>query len=246
MFPKYASMGRDRPAIGSSATIVNGASFLPGIVAGSWVTIAGANLSGTTRSWGADDFVDGKLPTQLDGVGVKIASQDAAVYFVSPGQINALAPVNLAPGMVWVEVIRAGLRSEPVLAEVKAFAPGLFTYSAGGQLFVAAVHPDGKLVGNPDLVDARLAKPDDHIALYGTGVGPSPVFDLVTPFALTTQPVTATIGNATATVEFAGYTEPGLAQVNVVIPQLPPGNYEVMVEIAGRRSQARVLMAIGQ
>ena len=67
----------------------------------------------------------------------------------------------------------------------------------------AAVHPDGKLVGNPDLADPRFAKPGDHIALDGTGIGPSPVFDLVTPPALTTQPVTATIGNATATVEFA-------------------------------------------
>jgi uncharacterized protein (TIGR03437 family) len=49
-------------------SVVNGASFLPGITQGSWTTIMGANLSGTTRIWTGADFSGNNLPTQLDQV----------------------------------------------------------------------------------------------------------------------------------------------------------------------------------
>ena len=41
---------RAPPAI---ASVLNGASFQPGIEAGSWVTIQGTNLANTTRTWNA-------------------------------------------------------------------------------------------------------------------------------------------------------------------------------------------------
>lgn len=38
----------------------------------------------------------------------------------------------------------------------------------------------------------------------------------------------------------------GLLQINVLIPpDLPPGTYEVFVEIGGRRSQVAVLVVVG-
>jgi hypothetical protein len=48
--------------------VVNGATFLPGIAPGAWITIQGSNLSVTTRSWNQADFEGSSLPTQLDGV----------------------------------------------------------------------------------------------------------------------------------------------------------------------------------
>src|SRR5579864_3957142 len=52
--------------------VVNGASFLPGIAAATWITIQGTGLSVTTRGWGGSDFVNGDLPVELDSVSVKV------------------------------------------------------------------------------------------------------------------------------------------------------------------------------
>jgi len=43
------------PSIGSGG-VVNAASFLPGIAPGTWITIKGAQLSATTRTWTGSDF----------------------------------------------------------------------------------------------------------------------------------------------------------------------------------------------
>src|SRR6185369_12343882 len=42
----------------SISAVVNGASFAPGVVPGSWVSIQGQNLSSSTRSWGSSDFAN--------------------------------------------------------------------------------------------------------------------------------------------------------------------------------------------
>ncbi|MEI9971732.1 MAG: hypothetical protein WDO73_06570 [Ignavibacteriota bacterium] len=76
--------------------VENAASFLPGFSQGSWTTITGANLAGTTRTWTAGDFNGANLPTQLDQVSVTIDGKAAYVYFISPTQINVLAPADTA------------------------------------------------------------------------------------------------------------------------------------------------------
>src|SRR3989442_4223779 len=80
--------------------VVNGASFQPGIAAGSWVTIQGANLANTNpgRTWRSDEIVNGNLPTALDGVSVTINNKPAYVYYISPTQINVQAPSDDSVG----------------------------------------------------------------------------------------------------------------------------------------------------
>src|SRR5205823_11173819 len=113
------------------STVVNGATFQPGIVAGSWTTITGANLSDVTRTWGDSDFNNGIiLPTNLSGVQVKINNLDAPVYFISPTQINVQAPGNIS-GTVNVQVINNGVTSNTVTDSAVTHAPGLFTYGLG-------------------------------------------------------------------------------------------------------------------
>jgi hypothetical protein len=56
----------------SIASVVSGAPFESAISSGSWVTIYGTNLAGTTRQAGNDDFSGAKLPLSLDGVTVRI------------------------------------------------------------------------------------------------------------------------------------------------------------------------------
>ena len=58
------------PGNNSHTGIANAASNMPGVAAGSWISIYGEKLAGTTRTWAAADIVAGKLPQALDGVPV--------------------------------------------------------------------------------------------------------------------------------------------------------------------------------
>ena len=89
--PGGASSG-PKPAIQSSNGVQNGATFENNMVAGSWTTIKGTDLAQNTRIWLGSDFVNGAAPTELDGVKVNIDGKPAAVYFISPTQINVQAP----------------------------------------------------------------------------------------------------------------------------------------------------------
>ncbi|HUA58484.1 MAG TPA: IPT/TIG domain-containing protein [Verrucomicrobiae bacterium] len=103
-----AQMAPPAPVITS---VVNDASFRPPIVASSWVAIGGTDLSGTTRSWGLADFVWNRLPTSLDGVSVTINGIPAYVHYISPGQVNVLAPDDAATGNVTIQVKMPGERA---------------------------------------------------------------------------------------------------------------------------------------
>ncbi len=55
------------------------------------MTIQGANLASTTNTW-ANAIVNGQFPTTLDGVSASVGGKAAYIYYVSPTQINAVAP----------------------------------------------------------------------------------------------------------------------------------------------------------
>ncbi|MCU1239177.1 MAG: Fibronectin, type domain protein, partial [Candidatus Solibacter sp.] len=135
---------REPPAGQSNApsitSVVNGATFQSGIVAGSWVTITGVNLADTSRIWADSDFKSGAvLPTNLSGTSVKINGLDSPVYYVSPTQINVQAPAGIS-GNVGVVVTHNGVASNMAAANAVATAPGLFTYSLGGKTYPAALY----------------------------------------------------------------------------------------------------------
>ena len=89
--------GGGGPPIITAGGVVNGASFQPGIVPNSWVTIIGANLSPVTDDW-SKSIVNGKFPQVLDGVSVSIGGKPAFIKDISPGQLNILAPdIGLGP-----------------------------------------------------------------------------------------------------------------------------------------------------
>ena len=71
------------------AAITNGASFqLAGLASNSWVSIFGTNLASSTRTWTTSDFVNGTLPTSLDGVSVSIQ----ICYSYLPGYNSSNVP----------------------------------------------------------------------------------------------------------------------------------------------------------
>src|ERR1700730_1101152 len=107
--------------------VVNGASFQPGIVPGSWLTIKGSNLSPVASDTWDKAIVNGNLPTSLDGVSVNVGSKPAFVYFISPGQINVQAP-DVGTGPVPVIVTTPGGTSVAVTANVVAQSPAFFLW----------------------------------------------------------------------------------------------------------------------
>jgi uncharacterized protein (TIGR03118 family) len=211
------------PAILSNG-VVNAASFTAQTAPGAFTTIFGNALAPTTRAWGPADFVNGKLPVQLDGVSITVDGKPAYVYFVSPSQIEVIAPADSASGPVQVIVTNNGVASGSSTVSLQAAAPAFF---AAGK-YAISTHSDGSLVGAPTTFPgATPGKPGETIALYGTGFGPTnQVVDglvMASPSNLATVP-SLMIGGASATVTFSGLTTPGLDQINVTLPSLPAGS----------------------
>jgi uncharacterized protein (TIGR03437 family) len=221
------------PAIGPNG-IVNGASFQLGIAPYTFVSILGSNLAATTRSWQSSDFVNGQLPTQLDGVSVTVDGMTAYPAYISPKQLNVLMPTRLISGQVQVK--SNGLASSVMPSQVTSVAPAFFLFGTSG--YAAATHANGTPVGNVTLFpnSSTPAKSGETIAFYGTGFGPTmpPVTDgvVVTGALPLAQQVSITVGGIAAQTTFAGVSATGLYQFNVVIPDMPTGDVPVVAQIA--------------
>jgi uncharacterized protein (TIGR03437 family) len=217
-------------------SIDDGAAFQPGFANGSWVTIRGFGLANTTRIWQGSDFVGDALPTALDGVSVNIQGRPALVYFVSPTQLNVLAPDNtLTNTRFGITVRNNGVNSNQFVANTLPRNPEFFRFDGR---YIAAVHQDGTLVGKVDLFPGLIMRPvktGDNVSLYGTGCGATnpamPADRIVTGAAPVTGVVRLTVGGQPATTSFVGLSGSGLCQINAQVPQLPPGDAEVVLQI---------------
>lgn len=240
------------PAI-TSGGVVNGASYAATIASSSWVTIVGANLSTTTRSWTAEELAGGNLPTSLDGVSVTINNKPAYVQYISPTQINVIAPADTAVGPVEVRVKTNDQLSAPVTATLQSVSPSFFTFDGK---YLAATHADNTWLGKSGLFASAPtattpAKPGETIVLYGNGLGATnpvvadnKITDAIAPVA---DGVTVTIGGQPATVAFAGLVPPfaRMYQLNVVVPEgLPAGDHAVVVQTGGVASPAAYYITV--
>jgi uncharacterized protein (TIGR03437 family) len=236
---------------GSVTAVVNGASYQAGFAPATWVTIFGTNLSESTQVWQAADFANGLLPTSLQGVSVTINGLPAYVEYISPTQINVLAPDDATVGAVQVQVTTAQQKSNSVAVPKQQFAPAFFTIDGGA--YVAASHANTyTLVGKANLlpgVVTQPAAPGEIIQMYGTGFGPTdpalPTAQLVTTPAVLANTPQVTIGGVTASVGYAGLVEAGLYQLNVTVPaNLPSGDALVVATVGGVQTQAKVSITI--
>ena len=233
------------PVLNSGNPVVNDGSFTPSFSSGEWVTIFGQNLAPDTRLWAGSDFVGNNLPTSLDGVSVSINGIPAYVEYISPGQINVLAPDDPTTGNVSVQVTSGGLTSQTIQVNKQQFVPAFFMLSAGAYKYIVATHGNNTLVGNSTLYPgfSTPANPGEELVLWGTGFGPTkpptPTGQTVTAAVPLANTVTVTIGGLPATVEFAGLTESGVDQINVVVPNgLAAGDQLVVATVNGARSQS--------
>jgi uncharacterized protein (TIGR03437 family) len=226
---------------GTITGVVNSGSFAAGIAPATWASIFGSNLATTTYAWQSSDFVNGALPTTLQGVSVTIDGRPAYVEYVSPTQINVLAPTDSAIGQVAVQATLNQQTSNVVNAQLQQFAPAFFA----GTGIVAAEHSDYTLISA-----ASPAKPGEVVLLFGTGFGlTNPAVStgqlFTTPEPLANQ-VQISIGGTTANVAFAGLIEPGLYQFDVTIPSGASGSAAVLATVNGLQSQTGVTIPVQQ
>jgi uncharacterized protein (TIGR03437 family) len=226
-----------------SAAIVNAGSFANSVAPGSLISIFGDNLaSGAVTA-------SGIWPTQLGNTKVSVNGTALPLYYVSPTQVNAQLPVDLAAGSAQLTVSVGGTTSATVNFTVVAAAPGIFTYSgllrAIAQDFTG--NPNGTLVG-----PSTPAHAGDVLVVYLTGGGAvKPTGGTWTTGGLAppglspvTAPYSVTIGGLPATTTYLGLTSGfiGLYQLNVQVPAgLPSGDHTLTITVNGKASSSALV-----
>jgi uncharacterized protein (TIGR03437 family) len=239
------------------------------ITPGQLISVFGGNLNapGASASVTVRDFDElGLIPTALARLSVvfKVPGDPreylGRMIFVNDSQANVQAPnFPTGPGKVTVQpVINRGggnseVRGAAVEVAVEQRAPGLFTFGSTGVGQAAAVNSaTGRLVApaSSGIAGSAPAQAGDVILLYGTGFGPTtPAFepgDLADQAAPIDGNVTVEIGGMMAEVLYAGAAPnfAGLMQFNVVVPDLPPGEYAVFVRIGTYVTLTNVVITV--
>ncbi|MGO9132167.1 MAG: glycoside hydrolase family 113, partial [Bryobacteraceae bacterium] len=149
----------------ASNAVTNAASYATnGVAPGGLVALWGDNLASglTTAPAGVYPW-----PQAIAGTSVTMNGLPAPLYFVSPGQVNAQVPFELAPGSAMAEVTSPAGVTTWIPVTVQTAGPGIFTLNASGS-------------GDAALLDAQTyrpitsaspAKAAEWIQIYATGLG---------------------------------------------------------------------------
>ena len=234
----------------SAAGIVNAADNQTRSLAPNTITcLYGVRLSYVTAAISPGDIHSGVLPTSLPGTGVQVLVRNvyAAIYYVSPTQINFLVPADLLPGPAAVQVLLDGHAGPAVDIQVAAASPALFQLDAHHAI---AIRPDGSVI-TPE----APAKPGEIVILYATGLGQTipPVSDgqvmqQATPieqlseFKLVLNGVPA----GSKAVAYAGIAPgfAGLYQLNVILPKAIKANPEIRIGLGSKLSMAGLHISV--
>ena len=214
-----------------------------GLGPGNIVQIYGSGLAGEPS---APDVLP--LPKAVNGTSVIIGGIEAPLYYVSPGQINAQIPFELAAGNQYQVIVNAnGALTTPQPIQLTAAVPAILQFNSGQ---VVAQHQDGTIVQ-----DSSPATPGEYLTIYLTGLGatdiqvasgsPSPSDP---PANVIDKPV-LTLNKTQVPVIFAGLTpeEVGLYQIDFQLPQpLADGNYSLFITQSGATSNRTVLPVANQ
>jgi uncharacterized protein (TIGR03437 family) len=153
------------PAINEGG-IVNLASYLPQVAAGSLAAAFGANLASGQASYSTLP-----LPTTLAGSGFQIAGRSVPLVFASTGQVNLQIPWELAGSQQASVTATLGSQvSSQQTVSLAAFAPGIFTLNQQGTGQGAVlVAPTALLAGQG--AGSRAVQKGEYISIFCTGLG---------------------------------------------------------------------------
>jgi uncharacterized protein (TIGR03437 family) len=204
-------------------------------------TIMGTDLGGSLNAAAAPN-----LPTLLDGVSVAINGIPAPLLFVSPTQINAQVPFEVGSGPATLTLIKNGVAGQLVPISIADTAPQIFLTTG---THAATLNQDSSVnsPGNPALTGSV-------ISIFWTGQGQvnNPVTTGAPATALflntTVAPTAATIGGQPAAVLYSGLAPgfAGLAEANVQIPDLPSGEYPVLLTAGSSTSNSATVSIKGR
>lgn len=223
--------------------ISNGASFQAGAVsAGSIATIMGQRLGGSAVA-----AATVPLPVILSGTRVWFDEYPAPLFFVSPGQINAQIPFELANrSAVQVVVSTGGPPGSPLIVPLAPASPGIFLYGDSRPVIVNAA--TGQLVA-----ESGQIRRGDTLVIYATGLGatttmpPAGVPASLTELSRVLAEVKVVIAGISVDPFFAGLAPGfvGVYQVNVVIPGTAPGGQTTLYLRSGAAESNKVTLSIG-
>jgi len=217
--PLDAQPGANRPVISRNGVVSLG-SYQPIIAPNSLVSIFGTNLGREEAATSAP------LPVTLGGVCVTLNNNPIPLFYVSPGQINAQIPPEIAVNRypLVVRSFEKKLSSAPATVSLTRYAPAVLVDAAGQ---AAIFHAGGGQAVSKEHPTSR----DDRLVLYAVGLGPVSGPRLAagvpapeSPLALT-GPVKVyfddpTIKESEIAVEFSGLAPGyvGLYQINLYVP----------------------------
>ena len=218
-------------------SVVGAASYRPEAIApGGLVSLFGAGLASGVARAGATP-----LPNTLIDAVVSFNGVQAPLLYVSPNQINAQVPFEVAPGAVTVSVARWD-HSASLTVTVADAGPGIFTMNTQGDGPGAILHASDL----SPVSDASPAHPGEAVAIYCTGLGrlSTPVatgsVPPLPPPQTVLQPQVRVAGRP-AVVAFSGAAPGyvGLYQVNVEVPaDTPAGSQPLVLSINGVESNS--------
>jgi uncharacterized protein (TIGR03437 family) len=221
--------------------VVDAASFAPRVAPGAIATIFGSNLA--DRPEQAAGF---PLPRSLSGTTLYVNQAAVPLLYVSKNQINFQVPSGLAAGTANIYVSYRGRRSPVIQFSVVNSAPAIFQDSNNHAVAQNAIDYSVNSARNP-VASGAVA------VVYLTGQGPvqNAVLDGMptppAPLSTATSVATATIGGLAAPVKFLGLTPGlcGLAQANIQVPNLPTGDYPLVLTVGGYSSASAVVSISG-
>ena len=237
------------------------ASFLgqTGISSNSYLEIYGTNLAQTTRPWTERDFTGVVGPKSLDGVRVLLNGKPATLAYISPGQVNVIAPDDTALGAASVVVQNAAGTSNLATATRSPVSPALHSnpaFMASGKQHVVAQTADFRsFIGPAGMLPGftfTAAKGGDRVVIFALGCGPTtpavPAGTIAAARSLLHLPYKVLIGGVAATVEYAGSAvgAVGLFQFNVTIPNVAAGDQPIELQVDGVSNRQNLVIHIGQ
>jgi uncharacterized protein (TIGR03437 family) len=230
------------------SSLVNAASLSPGPIApGEIVTLFG--IFGPDASSGLNIGSDGKANTSSYGNRVLFNGSPAPLTYMSPTQISAVVPYEIAGSSnATVELDMSGIHSPAWGVPVSASAPGLFTLAGTGQGPAKILNEDT----SPNTASSPAAR-GSIVQIFATGEGqtvPPGITGAVTQSDPKSPvlPVKVLIGGVEARLVSA--TEApnaiaGLLQIKAQIPAgLQPGAIPVAVLIGSTSSQANATLYV--
>jgi len=219
-----ASTSTGTPAINQGG-IVNLATYVSPVAAGSLAAVFGTNLSS-----GQASYTSAPLPDTLAGSSFQVAGRSMPLVFASPDQVNLQIPWELAGSpQASVTATLGGQVSSQQTMSLAAFAPGIFALNQQGTGQGAIlIAPTGLLAGAAG-ASSRPVQKGEYISIFCTGLGAvsnqpatGAAAAMGAPFAMTNTKPIVTIGGTAATVTYSGLA-PGFAGLYQVNAQVPAG-----------------------